>query len=122
MNRIIKVLSVLLVVSVFAACDKDAKEMKVTYIVTDSDSDFEIIYRDENNNTILKHVDIVSAEDEWMYTYIGEEGDIVYLSAYYSDVNSSISVRILLDESVFRQGYSVNDTTRWVTASGTIPY
>lgn len=122
MNRIIKVLSVLLVVSVFAACDKDAKEVNITYIVTDSDSDFEIIYRDENNKTISKHVDIASSEDEWMYSFMGEEGDIVYVSAYYSDVNSSVSVRILLEESVFRQGYSVNDTTRWVTASGTIPY
>ena len=122
MDRIIKLLMLAIFLIITAACEKDSKEVKVTYIATDSDSDFEIVYRNENNKTVSKTVDITSAEDEWIYTFKGEEGDIVYVSAYYADPASSISLKIMLDEKVYRQGYSVNDTTRWVTVSGTIPY
>lgn len=122
MTKIIKLIVVIIFSVIAVSCEKDSKEVKVTYLATDSDSDFEIVYRDENNKTVSENVNITSAEDEWIYTFTAEEGDIVYLSAYYADPTSSISLKIMLDEKVFRQGYSVNDTTRWVTVSGTVPY
>jgi hypothetical protein len=105
-----------------ASCEKEPEEVKVTYLATNSDSEFQIVYRDENNKTTTKTVNVNSADDEWIYKFDAEKGDIVYLSAYYADPESSISLKIMIDEKVFRQGYSVNDTTRWVTVSGTIPY
>jgi hypothetical protein len=53
---------------------------------------------------------------------MADEGEIVFVSAIYKDINSRINVRILIDGKVYKQGASKYDTVRYVTVSGTVPF
>lgn len=103
------------------ACEKES-EQAVTYRITNSDSGFEVNYRDGDG--ILQHEQVAtqSAMDIWTYSFDALEGDIVFVSAIYKDINSAIKVQILLDGKVYKEGSSTSDTTKFVVVSGTVPY
>jgi enterochelin esterase-like enzyme len=103
-----------------AACEKEASR-EVTYRVTDSVSGFSLRYLDENGQLQSEQVNTQSAQDIWQYSYLGEDGDIVFVSTNYKDPSSSIKVQILVDGKLYRQSSSRNDTVSFVTVSGVIP-
>lgn len=94
----------------------------VLYRITDVVSGFDVNYRDVDGALIKESIETQSGEDTWTYSYMAEEGDIVFVSAIYKDVESAIKVEILIDQKVYKQGSSIGDTVKYVTVSGTVPY
>jgi len=116
-----KLLFILPVIFFFFSCSKSA-EKKVSYVITKSISGFDVSYRTSEGDLIKETVETASSQDRWKYDFIAEEGDIVFVSANYKDISSAITVQILINGKVYKQGSSVQDTVRYVTVSGTIPY
>jgi hypothetical protein len=111
----------LLIVLVPFSCEVN-KSYQVTYLVTDCSSGFDIWYRNENTDLIHERVIPVSEEDEWKYNFVAEEGGIVFISAIYDDINSSLKAKILIDNKVYKEAFSKHDTANFVIVSGTVPY
>lgn len=111
----------LITLVLLTSCEKE-KEVKVTYRATMAISPYTITFLDENAHKITKTIEAESSADTWAYSYTGNEGDILFVSARYTDPESSILVQILLDGKVFKERSSTKDTARYVTVSGTIPY
>ncbi len=111
----------ILVILSLSACEKNEDKL-VKYLVTDSESGFNITYRNNSGATITEEITVASTEDEWVYTFTAEKGDIVYVSTIYKDINSRIKVAILINGKVYKQASSKYDTISFVTVSGTIPY
>lgn len=103
------------------ACQKE-KEAKVQYIVSKAASGFDVAYLNSDGKLVGEWVPTASAEDRWTYAFSAKEGDIVYVSARYHDITSAINVQVLINGKVYKQGSSIQDTTRFVTVSGTVPY
>ena len=118
MKRLLYIIPILFVL---VSCQKD-REKKVTYLVTKAISGFDVNYRTADGNLLSEHIETSSAQDEWRYGFTAEEGDIVFVSAIYDDMASSITVQILIDGKVYKQGSSVQDTIKYVTVSGTVPF
>jgi hypothetical protein len=117
-TRIIYVLTFLLLL---ISCQK-TNEKQINYIVTKSISGFDVNYRTADGTLIKEKVETTSAEDRWTYSFVAEEGDIVFLSTIYKDISSAINVQILIDGKVYKQGSSKYDTVNYVTVSGTVPF
>jgi hypothetical protein len=117
-----KLILMLIIISGVIGCELKDQNVKVTYIVTDSDSGFEVYYQNSDQELIFEKVDTNSEEDEWRYTFIGERGDIVFMSVIYYDVNSKVRAMIKLDEKIYKEGISRYDTASFLVVSGTIPY
>lgn len=117
-----KLILMLIIISGVIGCELKDQNVKVTYIVTDSDSGFEVYYQNSDQELIFEKVDTNSEEDEWRYTFIGERGDIVFMSVIYYDVNSKVRAMIKLDEKIYKEGISRYDTVNFLVISGTIPY
>lgn len=103
------------------SCEK-SKDIKVSYIITKSVSGFDVNYQTADGTLQSESVLTESAQDRWQYDLIAQEGDIVFVSASYKDIASAILVQILIDGKVYKQGSSSQDTVRYVTVSGTVPY
>ncbi len=119
MNRIIYILFTAVVL---LSCNKESKEVDVTYRVSKAYSATAISYTNENGIMNTDTVYFDSGEDLWSYSYSGEKGDIVYVSAIYQDSTSSVTVDILLDGKIYKSGSSNNEPGKYVIVSGTIPY
>ena len=118
MKRVLYILPLLLIL---ISCQK-SKEKQVSYIITKSISGFDVNYRVADGSLIKEHIETESAQDRWQYSYTAEEGDIVFVSAAYKDISSAIMVQITIDGKVYKQGSSSQDTVKYVTVSGTVPY
>ena len=105
-----------------AGCEKERQEVPVKYEVSNAYSQTKISYRNSNGDVIDEIVDFESIEDVWNVSFMQNRGEIVYVSARYSDSTSSVNVRILIDGKVYKQGSSNNEPNKYVTVSGTIPY
>ena len=117
-----KLILILIVLFVAASCEKDREDKNVLYFITDSESGFDVIYRNENGNILSENVLVAGKEDEWEYSFSSRQGEIVYVSACYKDINSGIKVMVLIDDKIYKSGSSEGDTIKYVTVSGTIPY
>jgi hypothetical protein len=111
----------LLLVLVLQACEMRSKK-SVKYVATDAISGYDISYRNESGNLVKKRVEVNSALERWEYSFIAEQGDIVYVSGNYKDVASALKIMILIDGKIFKQAATRHDTVRYVTVSGVIPY
>jgi len=98
------------------------QQVKVTYIVTDSDSGFDVYYQNSDQELTFEHVVANSEQDEWRYKFMGERGDIVFMSVIYYDLNSKVRAMIKLDEKIYKEGISRYDTASFLVISGAIPY
>lgn len=116
-----KLLYILPVLLLLVSCQK-TNEKKVSYLITKSISGFDVNYRNADGTLIKEHIETASAEDRWQYDFMAEEGDIVFVSAIYKDVYSAIEVQLKVDGKIYKQGSSKQDTVKYVTVSGTIPY
>lgn len=119
MNKIILIITGLVIL--LASCNKTDKKY-VTYISTGAISAYNLQYLNENNELITTEVTPQSAQDEWVYKQIRDNGEIVYISGHYNDINSSLKVMILIDGKVYKQNSNEADTISYLTVSGTVPY
>ena len=118
MKKIIYILPILMILF---SCEK-SNEKQVSYIITKSVSGFDVNYRIADGTLVEDHIKAESAQDRWQYSYTAEQGDIVFVSAIYKDISSAIIVQILIDGKVYKQGSSSQDTVKYVTVSGTVPF
>jgi choline kinase len=116
-----KLLYILPVLLLLISCQKE-NEKKVSYLITKSVSGFSVNYRNVDGTLIKENIEVSSAEDRWQYEFMAEEGDIVFVSAIYKDINSAINVQVIVDGKVYKQGSSKQDTVKYVTVSGTVPF
>jgi len=116
-----KFVFVLGVVMVIVSCDK-AEMVKVNYRVSKGYSETGIFYRNSEGQVVSETALLESPEDVWTFTSEMERGEIVYLSAIYSDSASSVDVQIKLDGKIYKANSSVNEPEQYVTVSGTIPF
>ena len=100
----------------------DNNQKKVVYIATGSVSAYNLQYLNANGELISTEVVPESAQDRWTYEYMVDDGDIVFFSGYYKDINSSLNLMINVDGKVYKQISSSHDTLSILTVSGTIPY
>jgi hypothetical protein len=117
-----RILYVLLLVLLFSACNKEDETIIVQYKASNGYSNTQIKYRNAEGVLVSENINFVGGEDIWTYSFDGKKGDIVFVSARYYDSNSSITLQILLDGKVFKEGTSNNETDEILTISGTIPY
>jgi len=115
---LIPIISILFVLT---SCT-DTNKKNVKYMATGAISAYNLQHMDSNSE--LTNLEFVpqSAQDIWSYSYIADEGDIVYLSGNYKDINSSLKLMILIDGKVYKQASNTADTIAFLTISGTIPY
>jgi hypothetical protein len=118
MKKILTIFSLLLLL---VSCDKNT-ERKVTYEVSGAVSEYSLSYLDEHGEVITTKIIPESLEDIWRYSFMAEDGDVVYVSGRYLDVNSALRISIKVDGKVYKEGYSVGDTVKFLTVSGVIPY
>ncbi len=117
-NILLISISVLLL---FVAC-VDTNKKNVEYIATGAISAYNLQHLDEKNELVNLEFVPQSAQEQWSYQYIAEEGDVVYLSGNYKDINSALKVMILIDGKIYKQASNKSDTLAYITVSGTIPY
>jgi hypothetical protein len=114
-------ITTILLSTLLLSCEKTEK-LNVTYMISEVDSGFEVNYRDESGNMINQSVDTESMMDVWTFVFKAEPGHLVFVSARYHDIHSSILVRILIDGKVYKQSATKGDTLSFVTVSGTVPF
>jgi enterochelin esterase-like enzyme len=105
----------------FTACEKREDKM-IKYVATDAVSNYSLKYRDANGILQTVSVEAESAQDTWSISQVVEQGDIVYLSGKYQDVNSALKLIIYVDGKIYKQSNSIGDTLKYLTVSGVVPY
>ena len=100
--------------SLFYSCDKLAGKSKVKYFI--GCSDCSLTYQNSGGNT----EQVANAGASWSYSFDGDPGDFVYLSAQNNKASGSVTVTITLDGNTFK---TANSSGAYViaTASGSIP-
>lgn len=103
------------------ACQKE-NQVQITYVGTDAVSAYNLQYLDADGKLNETTVFPESEQDQWRVEFMGNEGDIVYVSGKYNDINSALQLMILLDGKVYKEASNQGDTLGYLTVSGTIPY
>jgi hypothetical protein len=114
-------LLIIVVMTLASACHK-RDDKKVTYIVTSNATEIALQYRD--GSALLQKTTLLpaSAQDDWRYSFVAEQGDIVYLSGKYEQGNTTLKLIITIDGKIYKQAQSTGDTIKYVTVSGVVPY
>ena len=100
----------------------DTNRKKVTYVATGAISAYNLQYLNDDNELTETEVFPQSAQEQWEYNYIEDDGEIVYISGNYNDINSSLKIMILIDGKVYKQASNEADTLSYLTVSGIVPY
>ncbi len=119
MYKIIFIITTLFIL--FTSCSNTDRK-KITYVTTGAISAYNLQYINDKNELISTEMLPQSAQDQWVYNYIADEGEIVYVSGIYKDINSSLNIMILIDGKVYKQASNKADTLFYLTVSGTVPY
>lgn len=114
-------LLLVLIIGALAGCHKRDDKM-VTYLVTSDATEIALQYRDESG--LLQKIALQPAggQDEWRYSFVAEQGDIVYLSGKYEEGLATLKLMITIDGKIYKQAQSTGDTIKYVTVSGVVPY
>ena len=118
----LKILFILILAGIFFGSCQKREDKKVTYIATNASSEFTLSYRNATGNLQTENISMESTQDKWQYSFITEQGSIIYLSGKYSNITSSLTLIITIDGKVFKQSSSVGDTLQYLTVSGVVPY
>ncbi len=118
---IITLIVFILALVALTACEKREDKM-VKYMATGATADFILSYRDKEGTLQNQTVNAQSSQDSWDYSFMSEQGQIVYLSGKYEDIQSSLTLIIYVDGKVYKQGSSIGDTLKYLTVSGVVPY
>jgi len=117
-----KFIYIFVLVFITLACEKDEQQVNVTYRLSNAIANTELSYRNVDGQIMTETVQIESIEDVWTNALEVNRGDIVYLSAIYSDSTSSVKIQILIDGKVYKEGSSNQKPEEYLTISGSIPY
>ncbi|NCA86396.1 MAG: hypothetical protein EOM83_12610 [Clostridia bacterium] len=111
----------ILIIVALGGCHK-RDDKKVTYLVTSDATEVALQYRDRTG--LLQKIVLQPAggQEEWRYSFVAEQGDIVYLSGKYEEGLATLKLMITVDGKVYKQAQSTGDTIRYVTVSGVVPY
>lgn len=112
---------IMVVALLFSACNK-THQKKVTYIATGSVSAYNLQYMNDQNVLVNTTVEPQSAQDEWKYEFMSDQGEIVYINGIYKDINSALKLQLLVDGKVYKQGATQGDTLKYLVVSGVVPY
>jgi len=116
-----KLLIILIFAFIFWGCT-DNQSSKVTYLATLSNNPVQIEYLNKNGNLVDTLFDARSEDDQWQVTFPAEEGEILFLSGKYRDIQSSLKLMIIINGKVYKEAYSEADTNNFLIVSGTVPY
>jgi uncharacterized lipoprotein NlpE involved in copper resistance len=115
------IILILMATLMMAGCEK-RDEKQVKYVATGAISEFTIKYRDKDGIVKTEIFEAQSTLDEWVYSFVEEQGEIVYASGFYKDISSGLKIMILVNGKVYKQASSLGDTINYLTVSGVIPY
>ncbi|OFY49544.1 MAG: hypothetical protein A2W85_06830 [Bacteroidetes bacterium GWF2_41_31] len=113
---------ILALVLLFSGACNDTNQKKVTYISSGAISEYQLQYRNDRQEMVNLKVTPESASDKWKFEFMADQGEIVYISGNYKDIQSSLLIQILVDGKVYKQGNSQADTIKYLTVSGVVPY
>lgn len=114
---------IITVIFLFSSCSKNENKKKVIYMVTNSQSGFNVSYANENGELTSQFVTTNSVtEKKNIYSFVGNSGDIVYISVKDTATFSFPKIFIFVDGKVYKQDARTDDKLMPVTVSGTIPY
>lgn len=122
MNNIIKTIVTFICLSLIIVSCSDTNIKKITYRATGAISAYNLQYLGDNNELIEIVITPNSAQDQWEYNYMADDGEIIFISGNYSDINSSLKIMILIDGKIYKQASNEADTINYLTVSGTVPY
>ncbi|MCD4735999.1 MAG: hypothetical protein K8R53_08150 [Bacteroidales bacterium] len=122
MKRGIYPIIVILFSAIFCNCEKENEHQLIKYQISNAVSEVSFSYRINNGNLKEESILFNSKEDIWKYTFEANKGDIVYISARYTDSISSVTATILINGKIYKQGLSNNEPNKYVTVSGVVPY
>lgn len=114
------IITVLLIA--FTSSCSQQNQVKVTYETTSAISEYNLYHMTPEGELINSMVSPQSAQDVWQYSYLAEEGDIVYVSGKYEDINSALKIIIKVDGKIYKQASNQGDTLKFLTVSGVVPY
>lgn len=117
----IKIFALSIMILVFSGCTK-ITQVKVTYETTSAVSEYNLHYLTEDGALKQTTVNAQSAQDVWKYSFLANEGDIVYVSGNYKDINSALRIVIKIDGKIYKQAANEGDTLKFLTVSGVVPY
>jgi hypothetical protein len=118
--KFLKRFLILIPILLIFSCDKNT-EHEVIYRISNSSSGFTVRYLNPAGLITTENITVQSAQDTWNYSFLADDGGIVFVSANYKDPESSIKVQILVDGKIYKQAATSNDTLSFVTVSGVIP-
>jgi len=113
-------LLLVILMSTITSCQKQ-NTVSVKYLISKASSTYDLQYKDQNGSLLEIEVNPNSGEDTWEYSFISEEGEVVYISTKYFDTNSSINIQILIDGKVFKQTEEIGDPLKYIVVSGVVP-
>ena len=118
--RLAYTLLIVIVASTLTSCQKQ-NTVSVKYLISKASSTYDLQYKDQYGSLLEIKVNPNSGEDSWEYSFISEEGEVVYVSTKYFDANSSINIQILIDGKVFKQTEEIGDPLKYIVVSGVVP-
>ena len=118
--RLAYTLLIVIFASTLTSCQKQ-NTVSIKYLISKASSTYDLQYKDQNGSLLEIEVNPNSGEDIWEYSFISEEGEVVYISTKYFDTNSSINMQILIDGKVFKQTEEIGDPLKYIVVSGVVP-
>ena len=115
------IITIIAITFIVSSCSKN-NQVIITYQASGAISEYSLYYTDADGNLSEMQVTPQSAQDKWMFSFAGEEGNIVYLSGKYADINSGLNLLIKLDGKIYKQVSNEGDTLKYLTVSGVVPY
>jgi len=106
---------------ILTSCKRN-NEVMVVYEATGAISEYILHYLDNNGILLDTLVRPQSRQDKWNVQFMGEQGDIVYISGIYKDPESGLKLMIKLDGKIYKQASNEGDTLKYLTVSGVVPY
>jgi hypothetical protein len=104
MKKIILFTYVLISITILTSCDRFSGG-EVKYVVDCSPNGFDITYQNSSGNTAQQEINSGS----WTYTFNGNHGDFVYISAQAMNENTIISTKIYYKDKLFKSSTSYGD-------------
>jgi hypothetical protein len=117
-----RIVYLFLIVVLFSGCMKEPDPVIVSYRVSQAYAPVDISYRDHNGDLNMRTIQFESTQDTWQETLSMQPGEIVYLSAFYSDSLTSVKIQIITDGKIYKEATSTREPDKYLIVSGVIPY
>lgn len=117
-----RILVLVIAMGLFLSSCEQSHDTKITYLATEAISAYKLQFMTDQGGLQTDSVFPESAQDQWKYEYMAKEGDIVYVSGNYKDLQSALKIMILINGKVYKQASNEGDTLKFLTVSGTVPY